>query len=315
MFSLILVLVLLFSSPLPSPASPSSSANYSSEYVAALLADYHQPNGLQIVMPKLIEYIKEEGSDDWVAIQHVAGAYQMMARKMYSGGVNVEKAKQGLEETAKLFKSASIAYDAFMERLMDRKVEEYPQLSYATNPTLVYRSWGDALVKLGRAEEAAAVYEEAKEKGIFASAVCRPEKEMKAIHPGYIFENPYHELEAELEAMLPKIRWEFLNDGEKGGVQEGKGGWKRESGGLVDASSGTGWLQQTYFANGSQTSSPSSCEAYPTLSAFVKEHLGELSNKGQVKLSVMEPGTVVPPHAGPTMERLRMHCAVFVPGK
>jgi aspartyl/asparaginyl beta-hydroxylase (cupin superfamily) len=27
----------------------------------------------------------------------------------------------------------------------------------------------------------------------------------------------------------------------------------------------------------------------------------------------MEPGSVISPHAGPTMERLRMHCAVSIP--
>ena len=307
-----LLALLLFSSLLPLPASPSDSG-FSSDYVAALLDDYHAPNGIEMVMPKLIEYTRDEGSDDWVALQHVGGAYQMMARRMYSSGIHVDKANLGLEEAASLFKKASVAYDAFMARLKDRDVKEYPQLSYATNPSLIYRSWGDALVKLGRVEEAAEVYEEAKKKGVFKSANCRPEKEMPAINPGYIFENPFPEFEAELASLLPKIGWEFLNDGEKGGVKDGKGGWKHESGGLLDASAGNRWLQLTFFANGAAVSSPSTCESYPTLCKFVSDHAGHLSNKGQVKISVMEPGTVVLPHAGPTMERLRMHCAVMVP--
>ena len=92
-----LLALLLFSSLLPLPASPSDSG-FSSDYVAALLDDYHAPNGIEMVMPKLIEYTRDEGSDDWISLQHVAGAYQMMARRMYSGGIHIDKAKLGLEE-------------------------------------------------------------------------------------------------------------------------------------------------------------------------------------------------------------------------
>jgi len=196
--------------------------------IASLLHQYHQPNGgIEKAMPKLIDYTKGRGNWDWVAVQHVAGAYNMMSRKMLTANLNTEKAMEGFALSAKLFSSASLAYDEWIGDLKDGKTEYYPQMGFATNPNLVYRTWGDILNRLKREGEAAELWEEAVKRGIWKNPMCRPEKEILGAEDDaevYVYEeNPFPEIEELVKSLLPAIASEFENDKN---VRDGEGGWR-----------------------------------------------------------------------------------------
>lgn len=78
-------------------------------------------------------------------------------------------------------------------------------------------------------------------------------------------------------------------------------GWSSEMAGLHRGR--RRWYMRFLFVNGKEHE-----PTYPILKNLVK-HVPSLNLKqGQIKLSMMLPGTNVRPHAGPTNGRLRVHC-------
>lgn len=72
------------------------------------------------------------------------------------------------------------------------------------------------------------------------------------------------------------------------------------------------WEQLPLLVNGIPQPLPCSGEFQKTCLALQAIPELQLRN-GQAKISMLQPGTRIRPHCGPTNERLRMHCALIVP--
>jgi hypothetical protein len=97
-------------------------------------------------------------------------------------------------------------------------------------------------------------------------------------------------------------------------------GWFHESAGLVQ-SAGRSWIQNPLIVNGAPR--PLNCKSFPlTCSIFMNNdplkgggapNKIHLANNGQVKFSLMQPGTIIRRHAGYDSSKLRMHCTILNP--
>mmetsp|Transcript_26845 Transcript_26845/g.53539 ORF Transcript_26845/g.53539 Transcript_26845/m.53539 type:complete len:373 (-) Transcript_26845:7-1125(-) len=252
-----------------------------------ILLLYRTPGGLKDAMPLLVDHTSRN-PDDWVALQYLAGGYQLTARKLASANLPENDAWKMV--VAAFSKSESARLRAKGES--DLKAFLMPR-------TTILRHAGDALLRLGREEEARAVYARGVEESVWTNPLCRPEKLFETDTAlGYFFELDevlINGAAEQLKNAIASLDDNILNQTEY---------WRIESSGLHTTNS---WSQLPLVVNNRQSkvcnSFPDACEPFmdPTwLNAAV----------GQVKLSKMIQGTHVRPHAGPTMERLRVHCLV-----
>lgn len=171
-----------------------------------------------------------------------------------------------------------------------------------------YFNLGDALIRLGRHNEAKEVFKEAAEKKLFPSEYQRSlynVDHLKAQPFWTLAETGYkHEFRI-LEQNWQKIRDEGLNLLNKDGF------FTDEAENLRD----TGiWKQFELFARGKRNSdncqkTPFTCKLIETFPA------ARFCKRGQVKFSVMHPNTHVWPHCGPTNCRLRAHLGLKIADK
>lgn len=167
---------------------------------------------------------------------------------------------------------------------------------------------GDALARLGRRDEAFAVYKRGKAVGVFRSEYQRSLYNVDRLQSRPIWtkeETGQSHYLTVLEQNWQRIRDEALT------VLGQDGLFSDESENLRDTGD---WKQFDLFARGRKVTKhcdrvPFTCKVIDSFAA------ARLCRRGQVKFSVMHPGTHVWPHCGPTNCRLRAHLGLQVPAK
>ena len=301
---------------------------------------------LQTAVP-LLQQAVQANPHDWVALEYLGGAYGMAARRVAAQGRGVagaqadgadfgvgEVERQALNAAVQLFSRAHGARSRHQVSPLhegravsaraaavgvhtDGSSEgsaDYPQLQYARRQSLMLRGWGDALALLGRRSEARAVFQLGVDAGIWQSALCRPDVLQDTALPVGTFFAPrpaVAHVTAPLEALIPVASRE-LDESLRRAAASKDGlhsqGWDVEGAGLHASRS---WHVLPLMVNGALTPA---CQDQWTATCKALSALPELRLRdGQVKVSLMLPGTVVRPHAGPTNGRLRAHCPLRLP--
>lgn len=177
-----------------------------------------------------------------------------------------------------------------------------------TNDGRFYFNLGEALTRLGRNDEAMEVYRKGASKKLFLSEYQRSLYNVDRLqsHPFWTkTETGYKRLFDILERNWEKIRDEGLS------VLNDEGHFTDESENLRNIGH---WQQFDLFARGRKMvkhceKTPFTCKIIETFPA------ARFCKRGQVKFSVMHPGTHVWPHCGPTNCRIRAHLGLKVPEK
>ncbi|GJQ67496.1 hypothetical protein Trydic_g5136 [Trypoxylus dichotomus] len=171
-----------------------------------------------------------------------------------------------------------------------------------------YFHLGDALARLGKNNEAMKVYEDGVLNKVFLSKYQRSLYNVGRLtaRPWWNKEQiPYTKLFEQLEQNYQTIREEGL------AVLNKRGYFKDESENLRDVGD---WKQFELYARGLKHAE--NCKKTPiTCKIIDSEPDARGCRRGQVKFSVMHPGTHVWPHCGPTNCRLRIHLGLKVPPK
>lgn len=216
-------------------------------------------------------------------------------------------ADEVLKETLRLWPDDRIALShyGFVLKNHHNKLEEavvalQKALEGDTGPACeprFYYHLGDALLLLGRFEEAHEVHKRGAALGHFLSPTQRslynvPRLQSRPWWP--VEDTPYTKLARALE----KSWREILKEGEAA-----KALYEKEKEGLKERGE---WSQLDLFVRGREI--PGRCRTAPVTCAIVKAEAAAAGcRRGQIKFSAMEPGTHVRPHVGPTNCRLRMH--------
>jgi aspartate beta-hydroxylase len=169
-----------------------------------------------------------------------------------------------------------------------------------------YFHWGDALVRLGRKAEAMEVYEAGARNKLFLSKYQRSlynVDRLKSRPFWTVAQTTYASNLNELKNNWRQIRNEALKILNEDGV------FQNEAESLKAAGD---WKQFELFARGQRVHR--NCAQTPfTCSLIEKFPAARRCKRGQVKFSVMQPGTKVWPHCGPTNCRIRAHLGLVVP--
>eukprot|EP01079_Euglenida_sp_SAG-EU17-18_P004590 gene4590-4804_t len=256
---------------------------------------------MDVAMATLHRAVKGD-PDDRVAWEYLGGAYGMAARRLASAGADPRRA---LEAAVRAFRAADKGRAAVSKGGC--------QLDLAQPQTLVLRGWGDAEAWLGRHDEAGQVFAKGVSSGLWESRWCRPNEELSTWvkpKPFFLPIGLFGHVTRPLVAELGVIKEELQHSVDLGlPVQHG---WAKESGGLHSSQT---WLQLPLVVDGVRRTPP--CSAWPATCTAMDRLLAAVPalslRDGQIKVSLMHPGTHVRPHAGPTNARLRMHCPLLLP--
>ncbi|KPI97516.1 Aspartyl/asparaginyl beta-hydroxylase [Papilio xuthus] len=160
-----------------------------------------------------------------------------------------------------------------------------------------YYHLGDALLLLGRFAEADEVHRRGAAHGHFLSPAQRSlynVDRLKSRPWWQVEETPYIKLANALERSWKEI----LKEGEAARAL-----YEKEREGLKEKGE---WSQLDLFVRGQEI--PGRCKRAPVTCSIVRtEPAAANCRRGQIKFSLMAPGTHVRPHVGPTNCRLRMH--------
>lgn len=175
-----------------------------------------------------------------------------------------------------------------------------------TQDARFYYNLGDCLQRLGRNEEAKEIFKKGAEKNLFLSQYQRSLYNVENLKAQPFWtkeETTYVKALNELERNWEKIKDEGLN------ALRVKELFKNETENLRDLGD---WKQFDLFLRGKK--SIENCAQTPVTCGIIESFDEARSCKrGQVKFSVMHPGTHVWPHCGPTNCRLRAHLGLVVP--
>ncbi|XP_022117355.2 aspartyl/asparaginyl beta-hydroxylase isoform X2 [Pieris rapae] len=214
-----------------------------------------------------------------------------------------------LKETLKLWPNdrIALAHYGFVLKNQYNKLEEsviYLQKALegdaegANEPRFFYHL-GDALLQLGRLKEAQEIHEKGAKLGHFLSPDQRSLYNVVRLksRPWWPVEaTPYVKLVRDLENSWKDILKEGLAAKEL---------FEKEKEGLKERGE---WSQLDVFVRGQEI--PGRCKRAPVTCSIVRQEAGARCRRGQIKFSLMEAGTHVRPHVGPTNCRLRMHLAL-----
>ncbi|XP_040210196.1 aspartyl/asparaginyl beta-hydroxylase isoform X3 [Rana temporaria] len=186
--------------------------------------------------------------------------------------------------------------------LRDGLLSEEP----GTDDGRFYFHLGDALQRVGD-KEAYTWYEAGHKKGHFASVWQRSLYNVNGLkaQPWWTAkETGYTDLVRALEA-----NWKIIRDEGLAVMDKTKGLFVPEDENLREKGD---WSQYTLWQQGRKNEK--SCNSAPKTCALL-ERFPESTGcrRGQIKYSVMHPGTHVWPHTGPTNCRLRMHVGLVIP--
>lgn len=169
-----------------------------------------------------------------------------------------------------------------------------------------YFHLGDALTRLGRKEEAMATYADGVKNKIFLSKYQRSLYNVDRLtgKPWWNkIDMPQQRFFQELENNWTIIRKEGLS------ILNQKGFFRPESENLRDVGD---WKQFELYARGIKNRK--NCQQCPITCKIIETWPDAVGcRRGQIKFSVMHPGTHVWPHCGPTNCRLRIHLGLKVP--
>ncbi|XP_072544091.1 aspartyl/asparaginyl beta-hydroxylase-like isoform X2 [Salminus brasiliensis] len=170
-----------------------------------------------------------------------------------------------------------------------------------------YFHLGDALQRMGDANEAYDWYETGYQHGHFASLWQRSLYNVQGLQaqPWWTAKETGY---TDLVRMLER-NWMTIRDEALAVLDARRGLFLPEDENLRETGD---WGQFTLWQQGKKVSS--SCQSVPKTCAFLERYPEATSCKrGQIKFSVMQPGTHVWPHTGPTNCRLRMHLGLVIP--
>ena len=177
-----------------------------------------------------------------------------------------------------------------------------------TNDGRFYFNLGDALVRLGRNEEAREIYRDGANKKLFLSEYQRSlyNVERLTARPFWTKEQTtYEHFFNVLEQNWLQIRDEGLN------LLNNDGNFKDVVENLRDVGD---WKQFELYARGHKI--VNNCNKVMLTCKIIEMFpQAKACSRGQVKFSVMQPGTHVWSHCGPTNCRLRAHLGLQVPSK
>ncbi|XP_053690002.1 aspartyl/asparaginyl beta-hydroxylase [Sabethes cyaneus] len=208
----------------------------------------------------------------------------------------------------------ALVHYGFVVKNHDKNMEEavqYLQEGIATGHEgtqdgRFYFHLGDALQRLGRNEEALKVYQKGADKKLFLSMYQRSlynEDNLKS-HPFWTVEQTTYGGQLE----LIRSQWTTIRD-EGLRLLNSAGNFKDEAENLRDTGD---WKQFELFMRGHRIEK--NCAKAPLTCKLVEQFTAARTCKrGQVKFSVMHPGTHVWPHCGPTNCRIRAHLGLKVP--
>lgn len=167
----------------------------------------------------------------------------------------------------------------------------------------IYTTWGEALQRLHRTEEAMEVFRRGAELKLYPSAQQRSLYNVIDLESQPFWTPQETGVASKLETL--KLNWKSICLEMLGVLTE--------NGNLVDESEELlhlgDWKQFVLFARGKKMSE--NCQKTPVTCELI-EAVAEARHctRGQVKFSVLEAGTHIWPHCGPTNCRLRAHLAL-----
>ncbi|CAK8683183.1 unnamed protein product [Clavelina lepadiformis] len=169
-----------------------------------------------------------------------------------------------------------------------------------------YFHLGDALHRTNRSTEADEIYKLGAKNGLFKSKYQRSLYNVNRLqsHP---FWTP---AEAKVNNYVKTLesKWKMIRDEALNVMDVEKGLFISEEESLKDTGD---WKQLTLYARGQPQKD---CKRLPKTCALVsKMPNAHGCTRGQIKFSIMMPGTHVWPHTGPTNCRLRMHLGLVIP--
>ncbi|XP_036452335.1 aspartyl/asparaginyl beta-hydroxylase isoform X5 [Colossoma macropomum] len=170
-----------------------------------------------------------------------------------------------------------------------------------------YFHLGDALQRMGDANEAYEWYETGYQHGHFASVWQRSLYNVPGLRaqPWWTAKETGY---TDLVRMLER-NWMTIRDEALAVLDTSSGLFLPEDENLRETGN---WGQFTLWQQGRKVGT--SCQSVPKTCAFLERYPEATSCKrGQIKFSVMQPGTHVWPHTGPTNCRLRMHLGLVIP--
>ncbi|KFB48520.1 aspartyl/asparaginyl beta-hydroxylase [Anopheles sinensis] len=170
-----------------------------------------------------------------------------------------------------------------------------------------YFQLGDALQRLGRNAEALDIYRRGVEKKLFLSLYQRSLYNVVGLRSRPFWTVEQTTYAADLERV--RTHWALIRD-EGLKLLNADGVFVNESENLRDRGD---WKQFELFSRGSRLER--NCARAPLTCRLIEQHLpaARSCKRGQVKFSVMLPGTHVWPHCGPTNCRIRAHLGLNVP--
>ncbi|XP_055838514.1 aspartyl/asparaginyl beta-hydroxylase isoform X3 [Episyrphus balteatus] len=178
--------------------------------------------------------------------------------------------------------------------------------SQGTQDGRFYFNLGDSLQRLGRLEEAREIYRRGAALKLFLSEYQRSLYNVDTLKAQPFWskrETGYEEFLNRIEENWKVIRDEGLK------ALNAKGTFQNEAENLRDSGN---WQQFELFARGQRRLQ--NCLAAPVTCGIIEMFpAARFCKRGQVKFSVMHPGTHVWPHCGPTNCRLRAHLGLKVP--
>ena len=242
---------------------------------------------------------------DFVLLQHIAHGHLIMARRMLSFGDNslLVPAESVLKLSVSYFERAHVAHKTIQSQYNE----------FARQAPWITRQWGDALNYLNRTAEATSIFRHMVDLGYWKSTICRPTNvgaNLSTISAGtYFIDEPSLRLESPSFVVLER---KFSNRTFLNLIKHElsiNGNWKNIANGLTSPND---WLQLPLIINNQPTSQ---CDGNSsTICEFLLSSDIRFSIFGQTKFSVMtSPNTTIRPHAGPTNERLRVHCTIANP--
>uniref|UniRef100_A0A182SUS8 Aspartyl/asparaginy/proline hydroxylase domain-containing protein n=1 Tax=Anopheles maculatus TaxID=74869 RepID=A0A182SUS8_9DIPT len=170
-----------------------------------------------------------------------------------------------------------------------------------------YFQLGDALQRLGRNSEALDVYRKGVQKKLFLSLYQRSLYNVDGLRSRPFWTEEQTTYATELE--LIRAQWQQVRD-EGLKLLSSAGVFVNESENLRDRGD---WKQLELFSRGTRVER--NCGRAPLTCRLVEQYFpaARTCKRGQVKFSVMHPGTHVWPHCGPTNCRIRAHLGLSVP--
>lgn len=223
---------------------------------------------------------------------------------------SLSSAKRVLHDTLMewRYNSNALIYYAYVLVQLDQDYEgavNYFEegMQIAEEPTMdsrLYTSWGEALQRLQRNDEAKEVFRKGATLNLYPSEYQRSLYNVQGLDAKPFWTVKDTGLETHLQSL--QSHWEVIRD-EALTVLNEDGNFADESEKLLHVGD---WKQFLLFARGKKMAAH--CEKTPVTCQLIDQFPEARScTRGQVKFSVLDAGTHIWPHCGPTNCRLRAH--------